>query len=72
MEVTLDIQEKLIPLRDFCRNREWPRLSQWNHWIYSRSPIALACVKRIGGRYMIDLEEFQRYIKDASLDEKSK
>lgn len=58
----------LISLRDYCRQNKWPRLPQWNHWITSRNPIATQCLKKIGGRYIIDLEAFQNYIKNASLD----
>lgn len=68
----MDIQDNLIPLRDYCRKREWPRLSQWNHYIYNKSPIALACIKKIGGRYMVNLNALQKYIDNASLEESSK
>lgn len=61
--------EKLIPLREYCRKNPWPRLPQWHHWIYKKQPVALKCVKRIGGRYMIDLAAFEDYIKRATLDE---
>lgn len=66
--------EFLIPLRVHCRRNQnkWPRLSQWHHWIYSKHPIAKACVKKIGGRYLIDLEAFNTYVKNASLQERNK
>jgi hypothetical protein len=43
----MEILQNLIPLRDSCRQNSWPRLVQWNHWIYSRNPIAMKCVKRL-------------------------
>ena len=61
--------KNLMPIREYCRNNQWPRLSQWHHWIYSENPIARACVKKIGGRYMLDLEALARYIENASLNE---
>jgi hypothetical protein len=68
----VNFQKDLIPLRDYCRERKWPRLSQWHHWIYDKSPIAVACIKKIGGRYMVDLNALQKYIDGASLEESSK
>ncbi len=59
----------LISLRDYCRNNDWPRLPQWHHWIYERKPIALQCIKKIAGRYMLDLVAFENYIKNATIDE---
>lgn len=59
----------LISLRSYCRQNDWPRLPQWHHWIYTRKPIAVECVKKIGGRYMLDLDAFHNYIKNASIDE---
>jgi len=61
--------ENLIPLRKYCRQNTWPRLPQWHHWIYRKHPVALKCIKKIGGRYMIDLMAFENYIKTATLDE---
>jgi hypothetical protein len=61
--------KKLIPLREYCRTNAWPRLPQWQHWIYSRNTIAQQCVKKIACRYMIDMEAFQNYLKSATLDE---
>lgn len=58
-----------MPIREYCRANQWPRLSQWHHWIYSGNPIAKSCVKKIGGRYMLDLEAFAHYIEKASLNE---
>ena len=63
--------KNLIGLRDYCRQNKWPRLPQWQHWIYTRNPIAIQCVKKIGKRYLIDLEALQKHIKNASLDEGS-
>jgi hypothetical protein len=63
--------ESLVPLREFCRSNKWPRLSQWHHWIYSNHPIARACVKRIGARYLVDVDKFKEYIEKASLTEKN-
>ncbi|NGX54937.1 MAG: hypothetical protein KR126chlam2_00558 [Chlamydiae bacterium] len=65
----LQILPNLVPLRSYCREYEWPRLPQWHHWIYSKAPIAQKCVKRIGGRYLIDLEAFQAYVQSATLEE---
>lgn len=59
----------LIPLRKYCRESEWPRLPQWHHWIYTKHQIAKTCVKRIGGRYMIDLAAFENYVSNAKLEE---
>lgn len=63
--------KNLISLRIYCKQNEWPRLPQWQHWIYSRKPIAQACIKKVGGRYLIDLEAFQNYVKNATLEERS-
>jgi hypothetical protein len=60
----------LAELRSYCRQNRWPRLSQWHHWIYSKHPIAAACVKKIGGRYLIDLGALTSYIQSASLEER--
>lgn len=66
----MEIFKNFISLRDYCRQNPWPRLAQWHHWIYSRNSIALKCVKRIGGRYMLDLHALQTYISCATLEEK--
>lgn len=65
----MEALKNLVSLRDYCRNNTWPRLPQWQHWITSRKPIAQACVKKVGGRYMLDLNAFNNYIKNASLEE---
>ncbi len=65
----MEILKNFIPLREYCRQNSWPRLAQWHHWIYSRNPIALKCVKRIGGRYMLDIQALQSYINHATLEE---
>jgi hypothetical protein len=62
--------ENIVPLRDYCRKYPWPRLPQWHHWIYARAPIAKACVKKVGGRYLVDLSAFHKYVESASLEEK--
>ena len=64
----MKILQNLVSLRDYCRHHPWPRLAQWNHWIYSRNPIALTCIKKIGGRYMLDLQALQSYIDRATLE----
>lgn len=61
--------EKLVPLREYCRNNHWPRLAQWHHWIYKRSPVAQKCIKKIGGRYLIDLLALEEYVAKATLEE---
>lgn len=63
------ILETIVPLRDYCRAHGWPRLPQWQHWIYAKAPVAKACVKKVGGRYLIDLAAFQKYVEGASLEE---
>lgn len=60
--------KNLISLRDYCKNNKWPRLPQWQHWINSKNPIAIACVKKVGGRYMIDLAALENYVKNCTLD----
>lgn len=65
----MEILQNLIPLRDYCRQNSWPRLAQWNHWIYSRNPIAMKCVKKIGGRYMLDLQALKTYVDQATLQQ---
>lgn len=60
--------KNLISLRDYCRQNDWPRLPQWQHWIITRKPIAQACIKKISGRYMIDLKALHDHIQKASLD----
>lgn len=64
--------QDLVPLREYCRHHSWPRITQWHHWIYSKAPIAQQCVKRIGGRYLVDLEAFRLYVKQATLEESTK
>lgn len=61
--------KNLISLREYCRQHDWPRLPQWQHWIYARKPIALQCIKKLGSRYFIDLNAFENHIKNASLEE---
>lgn len=65
----MDTFKTLIPLRDYCRERKWPRLTQWHHWIYNQSPIAQKCIKKIGGRYLVDLVALENYIVKATLEE---
>jgi len=65
----VDELKDLILLRQYCRQFNWPRLPQWHHWIYSKSPIAKACIKKIGGRYLVDLKALKNYISTASLEE---
>lgn len=65
----MDCIKMLIPLREYCRQNEWPRLPQWHHWIYRKHPLAVKCVKKIGGRYMIDQKAFAKYISEATLGE---
>lgn len=60
--------ENFIELREYCRQKKWPRLAQWQHWITARKPIAIECVKKVAGRYVIDLEAFQRHITNSSID----
>lgn len=67
----MQILKNMIPLREFCRQNSWPRLSQWHHWIYSQAPIAKKCVKKVGGRYLIDIGAFESYISNATLKEAS-
>jgi hypothetical protein len=59
----------LIPLREFCRQKPWPRLPQMQHWINSKHPIATKCVKKIGNRYIVDVTAFENYVKNATLEE---
>lgn len=61
--------KSLIPLREYCRKHDWPRLPQWHHWIYRKHPVALRCIKKIGGRYMVDTAAFETYVEQATLDE---
>lgn len=66
-----DIMERiknLVELREYCRQNKWPRLPQWQHWIYARKPIAIECIKKVGGRYLIDLDALQNHIANASID----
>lgn len=37
-------------------------------WIYSRNPIGMTCVKKIEGRYMLDLYALKTYIEKATLE----
>lgn len=55
--------ENLVPLREYCRQHKWPRLPQWHHWIYNKSPVAIACIKKVEGRYLIDLTAFEANMK---------
>lgn len=63
----MEVLQNLIPLREYCRQNSWPRLAQWNHWIYTRNPIAIRCLKRIGGRYMLDTQALRAYVEKATL-----
>jgi len=65
----VELFKNFIPLREYCRKNSWPRLTQWHHWIYKRAPLAESCVKKIGGRYLIDVKAFQNYIANATLQE---
>lgn len=65
----MEMLKHLIPLRTYCRQNDWPRLPQWHHWIYRKHPLAMQCVKKIGGRYMIDLKAFEQYVMLATLDQ---
>lgn len=65
----MEILKDLVSLREYCRQNKWPRLPQWHHWIYARKPVAVKCIKKIGGRYMLDLAAFQQFISKASIDE---
>jgi hypothetical protein len=65
----MEFLDKLISLRQYCRQHEWPRLPQWNYWITTRKPVAVKCVKKIGGRYMLDIVAFQSFIQNASIEE---
>ena len=60
--------KNLVELREYCRQNKWPRLPQWQHWIYAKKPIAVDCIKKVAGRYLIDLEAFQNHIKNASIE----
>jgi hypothetical protein len=66
----MEALKNLQPLREFCRKNPWPRITQWNHWINSRHSIALKTIKKIGGRYVLDVEAFQEIVRNATLDEK--
>lgn len=57
----------LVELRVYCRQNLWPRLPQWQHWITSKKPVAVECIKKIGGRYLIDLDAFKKHIEKASI-----
>ena len=63
----MQVLKSFVPLREYCRQNEWPRLTQWHHWIYSRSPVAEQCIKKIGGRYLVDVNAFQNYVTNATL-----
>lgn len=65
----MKVLQSLVPLREYCRQNQWPRLPQWHHWIYRKHPVARQCVKKIGGRYLIDLSALEQYISKATLDE---
>jgi len=65
----VNVVKNYVPLRDYCRQNHWPRLSQWHHWIYNQAPIARQCVKKIGGRYLIDVSAFEGYVDSATLVE---
>jgi len=67
----MNFLDHLIPLALFCKQHSWPRKPQWHHWVYSKHPIAIKCVRRIGGRIMIDLKAFEEYVNNASLDEEN-
>lgn len=60
--------KNLVELREYCRQNKWPRLPQWQHWIYTKKPIAIECVKKVGGRYLIDLDALRSHIENATID----
>ncbi len=66
----MQVIKNLISLSEYCHQNEWPRKTIWRHWIYSKKPIAVKCVKKIGGKYFIDLKAFQDHIESASLEER--
>ena len=37
-------------------------------WIYTKSDIADRCVKKLGGRYIIDLDAFEEYLSEIGLE----
>lgn len=63
--------KNLITLRQYCEENDWPRLPQWQHWIYTKKPIAVRCIKKIGGRYLVDIKAWQEYVANATLDEEA-
>ncbi len=65
----MEVLNDLWPIRDFCRKRAWPRLTQCNHWIYTKHPIARRCIVKIGGRYLINVKAFEEYVRSATLEE---
>lgn len=67
---TTRLDKTILPLREYCRQRDWPRLPQFNYWINSRHPIALACIRRLGGRYFVDTVALEKFVNDATLWEK--
>lgn len=56
------------PLREYCRQKKYPKLSQWNHWIFSRHPIALKCIKKLGGRYLVNLDAWSEVVRNATIN----
>jgi hypothetical protein len=63
--------KNLVALRDYCRTNKWPRLPQWQHWIYSKKPIAQKCIKMISGVYYVSIEALEKYLDSATLDERT-
>lgn len=57
-----------IPLRDFCREVSWPRITQFNHWITSKHPLAKKCIKKVGGRYIINKKLFTEIVSRSNLE----
>lgn len=59
---------RYIPLRKHCKEVSWPTLGQWNWWIYTKNDVASQCIKKLGGRYIIDLDAFEKYLAETGLE----
>lgn len=64
----MDLMKDLVNLRVFCKENDFPRLPQWQHWITSKHPIAQKCIKKIANRYWVNIVELKKYIESSGLE----
>lgn len=64
--------DDLVPMSDFVnerfrQNKKWPTIPIFRAWINSRNEVALACIHKIGGRYLINVKKFEEFCRNSAL-----